>query len=90
MSATAGMTKPTGWHYHVCDGQFVYVLRGWVDLEFEDGRKLRVQDGESLYIPGGCDTTRRGVKDLSCWKFPCPRTWARWPAIRPRGWSPRA
>ena len=23
MSATAGMTKPTGWHYHVCDGQFV-------------------------------------------------------------------
>src|SRR2546425_575951 len=53
MSATAGMTKPTGWHYHVCDGQFVYVLKGWVDLEFEDGQNLRVQDGESLYIPGG-------------------------------------
>jgi len=53
MSATAGMTKPTGWHYHVCDGQFVYVLKGWVDLEFEDGQKLRVQGGESLYIPGG-------------------------------------
>ena len=53
MSATAGMTKPTGWHYHVCDGQFVYVLKGWVDLEFEDGQKIRVQDGESLYIPGG-------------------------------------
>ena len=53
MSATAGMTKPTGWHYHVCDSQFIYVLKGWVDLEFEDGQKLRVQDGESLYIPGG-------------------------------------
>jgi quercetin dioxygenase-like cupin family protein len=53
MSATAGMTEPTGWHYHVCDGQFVYVLKGWVDLEFEDGQKLRVQGGESLYIPGG-------------------------------------
>src|ERR1700716_2104894 len=52
-SATEGMTKPTGWHYHVCDGQFVYVLKGWVDLQFEDGQKLRVQDGESLYIPGG-------------------------------------
>jgi len=53
MSATAGMTKPTGWHYHVCDGQFIYVLKGWVDLQFEDGQKLRVQGGESLYIPGG-------------------------------------
>jgi quercetin dioxygenase-like cupin family protein len=53
MSTVTGMTKPTGWHYHVCDGQFVYVLKGWVDLQFEDGQKLRVQGGESLYIPGG-------------------------------------
>lgn len=53
MSATAGMTKPTGWHYHVCDGQFVYALKGWVDLEFEDGQSIRLQAGESLFIPGG-------------------------------------
>jgi quercetin dioxygenase-like cupin family protein len=26
---------------------------GSVDLEFEDGQKLRVQSGESIYIPGG-------------------------------------
>src|SRR6266446_6785925 len=48
-----GMTQPTGWHYHVCEGQFVYMLSGLVDLEFEDGEKLRIQSGESLYIPGG-------------------------------------
>ena len=53
MSAADGMTKPTGWHYHVCEGQFVYALSGWVDLEFEDGQTLRLQAGESLYIPGG-------------------------------------
>jgi quercetin dioxygenase-like cupin family protein len=53
MSAADGMTKPTGWHYHVCEGQFVYALAGWVDLEFEDGQTLRLQAGESLYIPGG-------------------------------------
>jgi quercetin dioxygenase-like cupin family protein len=53
MSATAGMTKPTGWHYHVCEGQFVYALKGWVDLEFEDGQSIRLQAGESLYISGG-------------------------------------
>ena len=31
----------------------MYMLSGWVDLEFEDGQKLRIQSGESLYIPGG-------------------------------------
>jgi mannose-6-phosphate isomerase-like protein (cupin superfamily) len=48
-----GLTEPTGWHYHVCDSQFIYLLKGWVDLEFEDGSKIRVKEGESLYIPGG-------------------------------------
>lgn len=52
-SATAGMSKPTGWHYHVCESQLVYMLSGWVDLEFEDGKTLRVEAGDSLYIPGG-------------------------------------
>src|SRR5438093_10131535 len=27
MSAITGMTAPTGWHYHVCQGQFVYALQ---------------------------------------------------------------
>ena len=53
MSAVTGMTEPTGWHYHVCDGQFVYALKGWVELEFETGERLRLAAGESLFIPGG-------------------------------------
>ena len=53
MSAITGMTEPTGWHYHVCDGQFVYALKGWVELEFETGERLRLETGESLFIPGG-------------------------------------
>ncbi|HEV2300831.1 MAG TPA: cupin domain-containing protein [Stellaceae bacterium] len=48
-----GMTEPTGWHYHVCEAQFVYVLKGFVDLEFEDGTKLRCTPGDSVFIPGG-------------------------------------
>ena len=28
-------------------------LKGWVDLEFEGGTRLRVSAGESIYIPGG-------------------------------------
>ncbi len=52
MKSSQGMSRPTGWHYHECDGQFVYILKGWVDLQFEDGRTLRVEEGDSLFIPG--------------------------------------
>ena len=52
-SATQGLGRPTGWHYHVCDHQLVYMLKGWVDLEFEDGTKVRLTQGDSLMIPGG-------------------------------------
>src|SRR5688572_8132736 len=33
----ASMVEPTGWHYHLCDFQFVYFLKGKIILEFEDG-----------------------------------------------------
>ena len=52
MSSSQGMSRPTGWHYHECEGQFIYMLDGWVDLEFEDGRTIRVEKGDSLFIPG--------------------------------------
>lgn len=63
MSAVTGMTEPTGWHYHECEGQFVYVLKGWVDLEFETGEALHVQAGESLFIPGGMRHNETSTSD---------------------------
>ena len=53
MKAITGMTEPTGWHYHTCDSQFVYLLNGWVELEFEGGEFLRLESGDSVFIPGG-------------------------------------
>jgi uncharacterized cupin superfamily protein len=53
MTALSGMTRPTGWHYHVCEGQFVYTLKGWVELEFADGTQCRLEAGDSCFIPGG-------------------------------------
>ena len=52
MRAT-GRNEATGWHYHECDVQFVYVLNGWVDLEFEGGRRERLVAGSFASIPGG-------------------------------------
>lgn len=53
MSTTDSPSEPTGWHYHTCDGQFVYVLKGWVDLSFEDGTSIRLKANESIYLPKG-------------------------------------
>jgi mannose-6-phosphate isomerase-like protein (cupin superfamily) len=45
--------NPTGWHYHECDIQFLYMLKGWVDLEFGDLGVVRLKEGDSMMIPGG-------------------------------------
>ncbi len=42
-TSIAGMTEPTGWHYHTCETQFVYALKGWVELEFETGEMIRLE-----------------------------------------------
>jgi quercetin dioxygenase-like cupin family protein len=62
-SATQGLGEPTGWHYHICEHQLVYMLKGWVDLEFEDGTKVRLMPGDSLMIPGGMRHNETGTAD---------------------------
>ena len=52
MEAITGMTEPTGWHVHHCQAQFIYVLKGWVELEFEDGSRHRMEAGDAGLIPG--------------------------------------
>jgi mannose-6-phosphate isomerase-like protein (cupin superfamily) len=86
-----GMTQPTGWHYHVCEGQFVYMLSGWVDLEFEDGQKLRIQAGESLYIPGGLRHNETAAsRDLQLLEISVPADMGTVACDPPEGWSERS
>jgi uncharacterized protein YjlB len=37
--------------------------KGWVDLEFEDGTKVRLTAGDSLMIPGGTRHNETGTAD---------------------------
>jgi len=48
-----GKNEETGWHYHECDVQFIYIVDGWVELQFEGGRVERLEKGSSMTIPGG-------------------------------------
>ena len=50
---TGAPIEPTGWHYHVCEAQLTYILRGWVEIQFGDGTSTRVEAGDSVFIPGG-------------------------------------
>ncbi len=63
MVAIKGMTEPTGWHYHECECQFLYILGGWIDMEFETGEKLHLVEGDSLYIPGGMRHNETATSD---------------------------
>ena len=63
VSTSKGMSEPTGWHYHVCSAQFIYILNGTLDLELEDGRKVHMVAGDSLYLPGGMKHNETSTSD---------------------------
>jgi quercetin dioxygenase-like cupin family protein len=52
-SAESGMSQPTGWHIHKCEAQLVYMLSGWIELEFAGEPLCRLEAGDSILIPGG-------------------------------------
>ena len=62
-SASEGLSEETGWHVHLCEGQFVYMLNGWVDLEFAGWRVERIGPGDSVYIPGNTPHNETATSD---------------------------
>ena len=86
MTAITGMTEPTGWHYHTCESQFIYVLKGWVDLEFDGGESIRVASGESLFIPGGLKHNEIATSgDLEILELSTPAEMGTVPCEQPHG-----
>jgi mannose-6-phosphate isomerase-like protein (cupin superfamily) len=51
-SADSGMSKPTGWYVHKCEAQLVYMLAGWIDLEFAGEPVCHLEAGDAILIPG--------------------------------------
>ncbi|MCK6454533.1 MAG: cupin domain-containing protein [Alphaproteobacteria bacterium] len=45
--------KGSGAHRHALDFQMVYVLKGWVEFEYEGYGKVRLKAGSSVYQPPG-------------------------------------
>ena len=49
----SGMAEETGWHYHDCDFQWLYVVKGWLELQLENGETKRIPENGVCFIPGG-------------------------------------
>lgn len=49
--ARPGKAPHGEWHRHACRMQFVYVLKGWVDFEYEGVGKVRMKAGTCFYQP---------------------------------------
>lgn len=58
-----GLSEPTGWHVHICDAQVVYMLKGWVDLEFAGGETVRLGEGDTMLIPGNVPHNETATSD---------------------------
>ena len=61
--AKPGPPVPTGWHFHTCDVQLVFCLRGWEDLAFEDGSVVRIEPGSCINIPSGYGHSEIGYSE---------------------------
>jgi mannose-6-phosphate isomerase-like protein (cupin superfamily) len=49
--ARPGKASHGDWHYHDCDMQFVYVVKGWVRMEYEGIGKILMKAGSCFYQP---------------------------------------
>ena len=51
--AVPGTHAEPEWHTHALGFQFIYILNGWVDFEYEDVGRVRLEKGSSAYQPPG-------------------------------------
>ena len=73
VTCATDVMEQTGWHYHICDVHFIYTLRGWIELQFEDGSTIRVEAGESLFIPPGLKHNETAISaDLELFEMSVP------------------
>lgn len=61
--AVPGKVPMSEWHTHTVGFQMFYVLKGWVEFEYEDIGKVRMEEGSSVYQPSGIKHRELGHSD---------------------------
>lgn len=84
------ISQPTGWHFHTCDYQIAYVLKGWFDIAFEDGTEMRVKAGDLIMIPGHYRHNELATSDdVESIEFSVPAEMGTMAADPPAWWAER-
>ena len=53
ISAAEGDNRPTGWHIHHCDMQFLFGIKGAIHIAFSPDHIVVLGEGDAMMIPGG-------------------------------------
>lgn len=73
--ARPGKAPHGEWHRHDCDVQFVYVLKGWVEFEYEGVGKVTMRAGSCFYQPPNIAHREiRHSKDIEMLEVVAPAT----------------
>jgi mannose-6-phosphate isomerase-like protein (cupin superfamily) len=75
--ARAGKGAKPDRHYHRLDFQMVYVLKGWVEFEYEGVGRVRLRKGSCVYQPPGIHHVElRHSRDLEMIEITSPARFA--------------
>jgi quercetin dioxygenase-like cupin family protein len=89
-TATGAMVTETGWHYHECEMQIGFIMKGWIDLQYEDGTEVRLEAGDMMFVPGGVKHNElRTSDDIAGLEITIPARMGTVPCEMPEGWKPK-
>jgi mannose-6-phosphate isomerase-like protein (cupin superfamily) len=89
--ARPGKAPHGQWHRHLCDVQFVYVLKGWAVFEYEGVGEVRMKAGTCFYQPPGIRHREiRHSKDLELIEVVAPADFRTQDAAAPAARKSRA
>lgn len=89
-AASGALVTETGWHYHECEMQIAYIVKGWIELQFEDGTDVRLEAGDAMFLPGGVKHNEvRSSDDITGFEITVPAGMGTVPCDEPDGWTPR-
>ena len=82
--ARPGKAPHGEWHRHDCRVQFVYVLKGWVEFEYEGVGKVMMRAGSCFYQPPNIRHREiRHSKNIEMLEVVAPAAFATYPAPPP-------
>jgi mannose-6-phosphate isomerase-like protein (cupin superfamily) len=89
--ARPGRAPHGEWHGHDCDVQFVYVLKGWIEFEYEGVGKVTMRAGSCFYQPPNIRHREiRHSKDVHMLEVVAPANFATYDAAPPAAPKRRA